>query len=369
MGMSIVPASRVLIAPDSFKQSATAVAAARATATGWQRARPDDRVECCPMADAGEGTLDALAAASPGSIEERIDVAGPDLRPTSARWLLLPDGTGVVELAETSGIGLMPRLDPAGATTLGLGQALRHLATDPRVTRILVALGGSASTDGGSGALTGLGARLLDEQGDPVPAEPLHLPRVATVDLSDVPPLPPGGVQCLVDVRAPLVGPDSAARQFGPQKGADPALVERLEAALAAWAVTLGGDPTLPGSGAAGGTAFGLLAVGATLTSGSQALVDALDLEHRLGAADVVITGEGRYDAQSHQGKVVGTLLELAARADARPIVVCGSAAEPADRVVELATLAGSPQESMRDPLPWLERAGEEAARRWGALR
>ncbi len=159
--------STVVFAPDSFKGSATAAEVASALATGWSSVRPGDRVVLAPMADGGEGTLDAFEVAVPGSTRRPVRVTGPDGAPRDASWLLLPDGTAVVELAETSGIGLMPSLAPFDAQTTGFGQAIAA-ALDAGATGLLLAIGGSASTDGGAGMLTALGARLLDAAGGAV---------------------------------------------------------------------------------------------------------------------------------------------------------------------------------------------------------
>ena len=355
---------RVLIAPDSFKHSLDAAAVASAIASGWTEVRPDDDVACRPMADGGEGTLDAFAAAVPDATTRYVDVTGPDGRPRRARWLLLPDGVAVVELAESSGIELMGQLDPTGATTYGLGEVLRDALAEPAAERVLVGLGGSASTDGGAGALVAMGARLLDRRGVDVPPEPLALASVVRVDLTRLPFPPSGGITCLTDVTAPLLGPAGAARQFGAQKGADDATIELLESAMARWARLLGGSDDLPGAGAAGGTAYGLVrGLGARIEPGSAALMDLVGLPAAIADADVLITGEGRYDTQSGQGKVVGSALDVAAAHDTRALVVCGrSELAPDPSVIELAALAGSAEESLRDPARWLRIAGSRAA-------
>ena len=327
-----VPLS-VVIAPDSFKGSLSARDAAAAIARGWSSVRPDDAITLLPQADGGEGTLDAIETAVPVATRQWVlGVTGPDGALVDASWLALPDGTAVVELAQSSGLPLMRKLDPLGATTRGLGEVIRAaLATRP--SRLLVGLGGSASTEGGSGVL------------DVVPL----------VDLE---------VVLLTDVNAPLLGPTGAAAVFSPQKGASPAEVIKLEARLEAMARRLGGDPSAPGSGAAGGTAYGLAtAWGATIASGADHIAAVTGLDAALTGADAVVTGEGRFDAQSLTGKTVGRVLAAAARHAVPAALLAGSveAAFPG-RSTSLSALAGSPELAMQEPGRWLETAGADAA-------
>src|SRR4051812_6963165 len=264
--------AKVVIAPDSFKGTLGAASAAEAVAAGWRGGRPDDEVLTLPLADGGEGTLEALGHDQPGSSWRSVPVSGPDGRPVDAAWLLLPDGTAVVEMARAAGLPLLERPDPLGATTRGLGELLAAAVADPGVQRVMLTLGGSATTDGGTGALAALGARFLDAEGADLPPGGGALARLDRVDLTGLPPPPPGGVQCLVDVTAPVLGPLGAAGQFGPQKGATPEQVQVLDAALARLADLLGGDREAPGAGAAGGTAYGFaIGWGAHFVSGAQA--------------------------------------------------------------------------------------------------
>src|SRR3954454_20400916 len=307
---------RVVVAPDSFKGTLGAAAAAEALAAGWRAERPDDEVLTLPRADGGEGTLEALGHDVPDSCWRSAAVSGPDGRPVQAAWLLLPDGTAVVEMARAAGLPLLERPDPLGATTRGLGQLLAAVVADPAVERVMLTLGGSATTDGGTGALAALGARFQDADGADLPPGGGALARLDRVDLSGLTPPPPGGVQCLVDVTAPLLGPLGAAGQFGPQKGASPALVAELDAALTRLADRLGGDRDAPGAGAAGGTAYGFAVCwGAEFVSGAAAVAAAAGLDEALAGAELVITGEGQFVAESLRGKVVGALVERAARA------------------------------------------------------
>lgn len=354
-----------MFAPDSFKGSATAVAVAAALAEGWSTIRPDDTIALAPMADGGEGTLDAFEIAVPGSERRAVTVTGPDGRLVDASWLALPDGTAVVELANTSGLGLLDPLQPYDAHTTGFGQAIAA-ALDAGSTRLLLALGGSSSTDGGTGALAVLGARFLDGTGQPVALGGRGLADLVSVDLSALRALPSGGAIVLGDVTNPLLGTDGAAAVFGPQKGATPDDVRVLEAGLLRLASEVDVDPTIPGSGAAGGTGFGLLAWGAAMAPGSTAVGEALGLPSTVRGADVVVTGEGRFDAQSAAGKVPSYLVGLAADTDVPVALVAGSIeAETVGffAAVSLVDLAGSVAEAMARTRELLVEAGAELAR------
>ena len=403
---------RVLIAPDSFKGSLGAGAAAAALAQGWLGVRPGDQVTRLPLADGGEGTLDVLAATVPGARWHRARVTGPAGAPVTARWLSLPAESpglqgpakgavasrgplsergvlrdsppraeaAVVELAETSGLPLLVHADPLGAQTTGLGEVLGR-ALDAGAGRILVGLGGSAATDGGTGALAALGARFLDAAGRPLPPGGGALAGLARTDLSGLRPPPPGGVTCLTDVTAPLLGSYGAAAVFGPQKGADRTQIARLEAGLARLAEVLGGDPGAPGAGAAGGTGYGLAAAwGAVLAPGAAELARLTGLDRALAEADLVITGEGTFDATSLTGKTCGTVLAAAAAAGVPVALVAGQVSEgfagerpaldgapgtvPAPAaVVTLTDLAGGTAAALASPRRWLRRAARQLAR------
>lgn len=357
---------RVLIAPDSFKGSASAAAAANALASGWLAVRPGDQVTRLPLADGGEGTLDVLAATVPGARWRRARVTGPGGAAVTARWLELPGRTAVTELARSSGLPLLARPDPMGAQTTGLGQVLGR-ALDGGADRMLVGLGGSAATDGGAGALAALGARFLDAAGQPLPPGGGALAGLARADLSRLRPPPAGGVTCLTDVSAPLLGPRGAAAVFGPQKGADRAQVARLETGLARLAALLGGDPAAPGAGAAGGAGYGLAAAwGAALTPGAAELSRLAGLDRALAGADFVITGEGRFDATSLTGKTSGAVLAAAAAAGVPVALVAGQISGDAPglaRVVSLTALAGGAAAAKVSARRWLRVAGQQLAR------
>ncbi|WP_042426172.1 glycerate kinase [Streptacidiphilus anmyonensis] len=353
---------RVVIAPDSFKGTATAAEAAAALADGWRSLRPDDHLEIRPMADGGEGTLDAVVAAHPGTALHRVGgCTGPDGRPVDGEFALLADGTAVVELATVSGLPLMAGLAPLTATTRGTGE-LVAAALDQGATGVLIGLGGSASSDGGAGLLTALGLRLLDADGLPLPHGGGALTRLRRIDRDCLRPAPPGGVRLLTDVTNPLLGPDGAAAVYGPQKGAGPEQIARLERGLTRLCELLGGAPEQPGAGAAGGAAYGLAAVwDAGITPGAAAVADLLWLDDALASADLVITGEGRFDATSLRGKAVGEVLARAAQAGVPARVVAGGS--PDDSVLTLSGLAGSAGAACAEAAHWLRRAGALLAR------
>lgn len=361
----------VVIAPDSFKGSATSTAVGAALAAGWSTQRPDDLVVVLPMADGGEGTLEAVESAVLGGRRHALMATGPDGRARRATWLQLPaspglpGGTAVVELAETSGLPLLgSRLLPMTATTTGLGEAVRA-ALAAGVSRVAIGLGGSASTDGGAGALTALGARLLDDTDAPIGPGAAGLARFARADRSALLPLPVGGVELLTDVDAPLTGPRGAAAVFAPQKGATAADVARMDAALAAFASILGLDPGRPGSGAAGGSAAGLAWWGGRIVPGSVAVAELVRLPAAVASADVVITGEGRWDGQSSTGKAPAHVAALAAVSGVPVLLAAGSIDAPTTgftRAVALTEQASSAA-TIADPLPFLREAGARLAR------
>ncbi|WP_200944836.1 glycerate kinase [Leifsonia sp. Root4] len=361
---------RVLIAPDSFKGTVSARDAARALAEGWQSVRPDDEPLLFPMADGGEGTLDAFETAVAGSVRMPVTVQGPDNRAVDASWLLLPDsagaagGTAVIELANTSGITLLDPLLPLDAHTLGFGQAIAA-ALDHGAHRLLLAIGGSASSDGGVGALAAIGAQFLDAAGRPIRLGNRGLGQLARVRLEAMRAVPPGGAQILSDVSNPLLGPNGAAAVFGPQKGANPDQVDGIESGLLRLARLLPGGADTPGAGAAGGTGFGLLHWGARLTPGAAAIGEAMGLADAVATAAVVITGEGRFDSQSAAGKVPAYVAGLAAASGAIAMLAAGEIQAPSDdfaAAVSLSELAASPEAAMAEPERWLRLAGARLA-------
>ncbi|GAA3654792.1 glycerate kinase [Microbacterium marinilacus] len=364
---------RVVIAPDSFKGTCAAGEVAGALADGWRTVEPSADIELRPMADGGEGTLEAFAAAVPDARRMPLRVTGPAAVPVDASWLLLPPddalpgGTGVVELASTSGIELLTGgLRGRDASTIGFGQAIRA-ALDHGVSRLVLGIGSSASTDGGIGLLTALGARFTDEYDVSVPPGAAGLDELRKADLTRLRAVPDGGVLVLTDVTNALTGPEGAARVFGPQKGLDDGGIERAEAGLERLAGLLPADPDTPGAGAAGGAGFGLLAWGARLVGGAAEIAELTGLTGAVHGADVVITGEGSYDGQSAGGKTPSFVVELGASAGARVAVVAGRVDDDAETdgidVISLTALSGSADAALSDPVRWLRAAGERLAR------
>jgi glycerate kinase len=316
----------VLFAPDSFKGSLTSVQVARALADGWLRARPGDTTLLCPLADGGEGTLEAIAAAGGWDWRE-AEVRDPLGRPIRASWLRSADGTrAVIEMAEASGLSRVApaERDVVAASSVGTGEVIRA-ALDAGVSSIVLGIGGSATTDGGAGLLRGLGATV---DRDAATADLTGLdPRLARVELA---------VAC--DVDNPLLGATGAAAVYGPQKGAtadDVVELDRRLAFLADALETAAGRRVRdePGAGAAGGVGFALLCIAARcatfgLRPGVELLMEATGFGARLLAADLVVTGEGRIDAQTAFGKTALGVGRRAAEAGV-PCIAVGGGVEP----------------------------------------
>ncbi len=353
---------RILVAPDSFKGSLTSVEVATALAEGWREARPDDEVLLAPLADGGEGTLVAIEAAG-GWTWQRAPATDPIGRPLTARWLRSADGSrAVVELAEASGLSRLEAVerDPIGASTRGTGEVLAAVL-DAGIQTITLGIGGSATTDGGAGILAALGARVGDEGVDLDGLDE----RLAGVDLR---------IAC--DVTNPLLGPTGAAATYGPQKGATPEQVSQLDRALdqyAHWLMRATGrdERATPGAGAAGGTAFGLLSVAdrfrsVRLVPGVDVVMQETGLAEKLAGADLVLTGEGRIDAQTAFGK---TALGVAKRARASGVacVAIGGGVDAMGEAVlaEIGVIAIGVSESPTS-LEAAMAAGAEPVRRCG---
>jgi glycerate kinase len=369
-------AVKVVVAPDKFKGTLSAGEVAAALATGWRAGDPGAEVEECPVADGGEGTLDALLAAL-GGLRRLAGVVGPLGDPVDAEYGLLETGAGrsaVVEMARASGLALLSeaRRDPLRATTRGTGQVILAAARH-RPRRVMVCIGGSATNDAGAGMAQALGVRLIDEHGRDLPPGGAALRRLATIDA--------GGMYREVrdlevvvasDVDNPLTGPRGASAVYGPQKGATPEQVVLLDEALAHFAAVVHRDlgidvRDVPGAGAAGGLGAGLVAfLGARLRPGFELVAEALDLERRLETADVAVTGEGRYDRQTERGKAPAGVLRLAREAGCRRVLVAGQIEEgvspAADLVYSLAARAGLDAATSRTR-ELLEEAGADAAR------
>ena len=329
---------KILLAPDSFKGSLSAAQAAAAMAAGVRRARPDAEIVLLPLADGGEGTVEALVLATGGQ-RKTLRVTGPLGEPVEAMYGLLgPDGkTAVIEMAAAAGLPLVPpdRRDPRRTTTWGAGELLRRVA-EAGARRIIVGLGGSATNDGGAGALQALGVRFLDAGGQSLPA-PLggaDLARLARIEAADLPALF-AGVEIVIasDVTNLLLGPIGASAVYGPQKGADAATVAELDAALTNYAAVLRRDlgkdvSGLPGAGAAGGMGAGLMAfLDARMQSGIDLVLDAARFEAQAAGADWLLTGEGRIDAQTLHGKTIMGVLGRC-RPLGIPVVAFGGAVD-----------------------------------------
>jgi len=309
---------RVLIAPSGFKESLSAEQVADAIAAGVRRALPGVVVDRVPVVDGGEGSASTLAAATGGRLVSRR-VTGPVGEPVTAHLALLggeADGTAVVEMAQAAGLRLVPkdRRDPGATTTRGVGELILA-ALDEGARRILVGCGDSGTCDGGAGALQALGARVLDADGEEVGAGGTALGAVASLDLTGLDPrLADVDLLVACNPHNVLTGPRGVARVFGPQKGANPAQVEQLEAALVRWAEVLrrdGAQPTAsdfataPCTGASGGLGAGLAAaLGARLLPRFEVMLDHVDLDGLISSADLVITAEGAVDEQTPHGKV-----------------------------------------------------------------
>ncbi|WP_404463984.1 glycerate kinase [Vreelandella aquamarina] len=319
----------VLLCPDSFKDALGAEDAAKAMAQGIQRAAPNAITQLCPLADGGEGSLDALIAATHA---ERRTLTVQDAlgRPRQAAWGWLSEQrTAFIELAEASGLQHLTREERNAlhTTTFGVGE-LFLAALDAGATHALLLLGGSATNDAGAGMLQALGATLLDAQGQPLPPGGGALQQLATLDLSTLDPrLAELRVEAAVDVDNPLLGERGASAVFGPQKGAKDADVATLDRALGHFAdltaKALGKDDrALPGAGAAGGMGFAAHCfLNATLTPGIEMIMQQANFAQLLNDADLVITGEGRLDGQSLAGKTpIG--VSRAAKRQGKPVIV-----------------------------------------------
>jgi glycerate kinase len=373
---------RVLIAPDSFKGSLDSLAVANALADGWRRGRPVDEIRLVPLADGGEGTLEAIKASRTDWIELPAHARDPLGRSMRATFLRKGD-KAVVELASASGLSRVAaeERDAMAASTFGTGQVLAA-AIGLGARDIVLGLGGSATTDGGSGLLVALGARFLDERGVDLIGGGGALGRLARVDLDDVAPvLAEVRLTIASDVTNPLLGEHGAAATYGPQKGASPEQVAELERNLAHYADLLEAASgrsirDVAGAGAAGGTTAGLLAIADRFASfeirpGVEVLMELTGFDDALAVADVVLTGEGRVDEQTAFGKTAMGIARRAREAGVRCICF-GGGANPAGIealasvgaiVVPVVEMPMSVEEAMAAGTAPLVRAAERAAR------
>ncbi|MFJ5539681.1 glycerate kinase [Vreelandella titanicae] len=323
----------VLLCPDSFKDALSAQDAATAMARGVQRAAPEAHIQVCPLADGGEGSLDALIAAT-GVERRQLNVQDALGRPRQAAWGWLSDQrTAFIELAEASGLQHLAadERNALHTSTFGVGELLLA-ALDQGAEKALLLLGGSATNDGGAGMLQALGARFLDQHGEPLPPGGAALNQLASLELDGLDPrLAKFSLEAAVDVDNPLLGERGASAVFGPQKGASPEEVEQLDRALGHFADisahALSDDyRMLPGVGAAGGMGFAAKAfLNATLKPGIEMIMQQAGMASLLARADLVITGEGRLDGQSLSGKTPIGVSRAAKRLHKPVIVLAGS--------------------------------------------
>jgi len=369
---------RVIIAPDKFKGSLTSREVAEAIARGFSAAWPAAELISCPLADGGEGTLDVLVHATGGRTVE-CEVTGPLGERLRAPLGILGDGqTAVVEMAAASGLVLVPqeKRDPRYTTTAGTGDLIRA-ALDMDMRRIVVGIGGSATNDGGAGMASALGVRFLDDCSEDLPPGAIYLNNLESMDMRGLDPrILRARIVVASDVTNPLLGDTGASRVYAPQKGASEYDVELLESGLFRLAETVSativpGIEDRPGAGAAGGLGFGLMAfLGAEVRPGVEVVMEAVGFEDKLSACDLVVTGEGRLDAQTAYGKTVTGVARAAGRRGIPVLALGGEVAEGAEKLHEMGVtamlgIAPGPldrEESMRLAGPLLQRTSREIA-------
>ncbi len=362
----------VLVAPQEFKGTLTAAEAARAMAEGARDALPHATVVEAPMSDGGPGLFEALVAAIGGK-RAVTQVRDPLMRPVTAAWAALDDGHAAIEMSAASGLTLVAPADrdPLVASTYGTGELIRA-ALDAGHDAIIVGVGGSATVDGGAGALQALGVGLVDASGHELPPGGGALSRLDRIDMSRLDPrIGTATLRVACDVSNKLCGPDGAAAVFGPQKGATPAAVRVLARALARFARLAERDcgidlATVSVGGAAGGLAAGLMLAGGTIEPGFALVAAATRLDERISRADLMLTGEGRLDSQTAYGKTVAGVAAMARAHGKRVGIVAGSITGEADRssydAVVAATPAGVPIEDAMRRAPELVRAAAARA-------
>ena len=371
---------KLVIAPDSFKESLSAPGVASAIARGWQSIYPEADIQLCPMADGGEGTVEAVLAATGGECRE-LQVCGPLGDPVLAHWGWLPDAQAVIEMAAASGLHWVAptQRDARITTTRGTGELILA-ALDAGARRIILGIGGSATNDAGAGLLEALGVRLLDGAGHPVAPGGAALLDVQRIDLTGLDPrLAQVEVLVAADVDNPLCGPRGASHVCGPQKGASPEQVQQLDKALGHFAdvmaAALGEDHRdIPGVGAAGGLGFAAKAVlGASFRPGIELVAELSGLADAVQGADLVITGEGRLDGQSLHGKTPVGVARIARAAGVPVIALAGSLGEGYQSLYEAGIDAAfsltpgpiSLQQAMTDAGQQLQSRAADIARLW----
>jgi len=366
---------KIVIAPDSFKECLSSSAVADAIERGVIRVFPDAEIVKVPMADGGEGTVDAVAAAT-GATVRSSRVIGPLGERVEAHYAMLSD-TAVIEMAAASGLHLVPadKRNPLETTTYGTGKLIKA-ALDEGVTKVVVGVGGSATVDGGTGMAQALGVRFLDNEGKPLDGCGGNLTRLARIDMSG---LDPRVQQCAFevacDVTNPLCGERGAAHVYGPQKGATPDMVEQLADGLVHLAQIMTRDigvdvAQMPGAGAAGGLAGGLVAfLGAQLRSGVELLIETVHLEEKLKDADLVITGEGKMDRQTLSGKLPIGVARLASQRGVPTLAIAGAFEGDLQAFLDqgfVSTITTAPgpvtiESALRNASRWIAEATERA--------
>lgn len=363
---------KVVIAPDSFKGSLSATQVGRAIATAIRGLHPGWEIAEVPVADGGEGTVEAALTAVPGR-RVATKVTSPLWTDVTAEFAVIGEGTtAVVEMAQASGLPLVPenQRNPLLATTFGTGQLVRR-AVEEGCRRIYMGIGGSATVDGGAGMAAALGVKLLDAEGKDIPPGGGGLGRLSKIDLSDRIDISDLTVTALSDVTNPLLGENGAARVFGPQKGATREMVVILERNLAHFARAIEKDlgiqvDNIPGAGAAGGLGAGIAAfLDGDIQSGVDTIVELVGLREKIRGADLVITGEGKLDWQSGKGKAPLGVAAVASELGVPAIAICGSLGEetPQDvkdsfmAVLSLVEIAGSEERAMHRPAELLKEA------------
>ncbi len=333
---------RIVVAPDSFKGSLSAVGVAKAMERGILAVFPGAEVLKVPIADGGEGTVEALVTATRGRIEHCV-VRGPLGEPADARWGVLGDGeTAVIEMAAASGLPLVPmeRRDPRVTTTFGTGELMKA-AFDAGFAKLIIGIGGSATNDGGAGMARALGVRFLDGAGHDLPEGGAALTRLVRIDLSGLDRrVPRANIIVACDVDNPLTGQRGASAVYGPQKGASPEAIQELDGALEKYAAVAkaatGRDvASAPGAGAAGGLGAGLLYfTPARLRPGVGIVLDAARFSTMMQGANLVITGEGRTDLQTAMGKAPVGVARVAQQHGIPVLCIAGALGEGADDVL-----------------------------------
>lgn len=338
---------RILIAPDAFKGSLSSLETAKCIQDGMTAVWPDCETHILPVADGGEGTVGALVAGTGGCYQKCV-VSDPLGRPVEAMFGLLPDNTAVIEMAQASGLPLLhpAERNPRITSTYGTGEMIVQ-ALDMGCRRILLGIGGSATNDGGAGMASALGVRLLDKTGRTLPSGGAALIELDSIDISTIDPRV-RETEFLIasDVENPLCGENGASVVYGPQKGATPAMVAQLDAALCHYGAKLkalfGCDfASMAGAGAAGGLGAGLMAFcGGTMQSGVEVVFRMLNIESHVAQADLVITGEGRVDSTSASGKLLSGIGRLAMRHAKPAIAITGCVGAGWERLLDMGITA-----------------------------